>query len=505
MTKMPGCRARQIHQPEFTRSEIDEAVRGTRLLAMEVELGPGCSFHGPDRGVPRGPTSRDELSQGEVRGVVLEAKDLGARRITILGGEPSRHPHVPELIRFVGSQGLDVEMFTEGTGITADFAKELFEDRVRVVLRMDSLDENTQDLLTGTEGSFKIIQRAFRRLKEAGYPSEKAALGVNTVIGRHNIGEIVTLWRWLRDQDIVPYLEFSETRGNTKETEGLHADPTGLREVLARIAEIERDRYGRAWAPMPPLWGNGCMRHKFSCLLCPCGDVMPCVGLNMPIGNIRENTLSDIIEDSEVLEDLRDHIHTIKGPCASCSDAEVCYGCRGAAHRLTGDYLASDPLCWKNADRQDEIASLPFAADEVIPQKRPMRIIDDLVKTGDRSGEVSVTVSKEMPFVGDDGVIDESAYFEMMAQSIAAINGFKRLGRSQSALEGFLVGVQEFEILGPARVGDTLNIHVQKKTRFGKFGILKGTVSRNGVVLARGEIKTWEDAGDVSQTAGAGE
>jgi radical SAM protein with 4Fe4S-binding SPASM domain len=247
------------------------------------------------------------------------------------------------------------------------------------------------------------------------------------------------------------------------------------------------------------------MRHKFSCLLCPCGDVMPCVGLNMPIGNIRENTLSDIIEDSEVLEDLRDHIHTIKGPCASCSDAEVCYGCRGAAHRLTGDYLASDPLCWKNADRQDEIASLPFAADEVIPQKRPMRIIDDLVKTGDRSGEVSVTVSKEMPFVGDDGVIDESAYFEMMAQSIAAINGFKRLGRSQSALEGFLVGVQEFEILGPARVGDTLNIHVQKKTRFGKFGILKGTVSRNGVVLARGEIKTWEDAGDVSQTAGAGE
>jgi predicted hotdog family 3-hydroxylacyl-ACP dehydratase len=134
-----------------------------------------------------------------------------------------------------------------------------------------------------------------------------------------------------------------------------------------------------------------------------------------------------------------------------------------------------------------------------------MRIIDDLVKTGDRSGETLVTVSKEMPFVGDDGLIDEAAYFEMMAQSIAAINGFKRLGRSQSTLEGFVVGVRKFEILGPARVGDTLNIHVHKETRFGKFGILKGTVSRNNVVLARGEIKTWEDAGDVSQTAGAGE
>jgi len=498
MTKMPGCGVRQIHHPEFSRSEVEEAVRGARLLAMEVELGPGCSFHRPHCLIRGGPISGDELSRGEIRGVILQAQGLGARRITILGGDPTRQPHVPELIRFIRSRGLEVEMFTEGTGVSAGFARQLFEDRVRVVLRMDSFDENTQDLLTGTEGSFKIIQRAFRRLKEAGYPSEEAALGVNTMICRHNMGEIVTMWRWLCDQGIVPYLEFAATRGNAREKEGLHADPAGVQEVFAEIAQIERNRYDRAWAPMPPLWGNGCTRHKFSCLLCSCGDVMPCVGLNMPLGNIREQSLSDIIKDSEVLEDLRDHTHTIKGPCASCADAEVCHGCRGAAHRLTGDYLASDPLCWKNAARQDEIASLPFAVDEIIPQKRPMRIIDDLVKIGERSGEVSATVSDEMPFVGDDGVIDEAAYFEMMAQSIAAMNGFKRLGRSHSRLEGFLVGVRDLEILGPARVGDTLNIHVYKETRFGSFAILKGTVSRNNVVLARGEVKIWQDAGDVS-------
>jgi radical SAM protein with 4Fe4S-binding SPASM domain len=351
---------------------------------MEVELGPGCSLHRPLGSAPRESAAGAELSEGEVRDVIRQGRDLGARRITILTGAATPEPDVRELIRFVRSQDLEVEVF------------------------------------------------------EA-------------------------------------------------------------------ISDIEWSRRGRAWASTPPPGRHGCMRHKFSCLLCSCGDVMPCVGLNTPIGNIREHTLSDIIKDSEVLEDLRDHIHTIKGPCASCADAEVCYGCRGAAHRLTGDYLASDPLCWKNTDRQDEIASLPFAADEIIPQKRPMRIIDDLVKTGDRSGVVSVTISEEMPFVGDDGVIDEAAYFEMMAQSIAAINGFKRLGRSQSPLEGFLVGVRKLEVLGPARVGDTLNIHVHKETRFGKFGILKGTVSCNDAVLARGEVKIWQDAGDVSQTAGAGE
>jgi radical SAM protein with 4Fe4S-binding SPASM domain len=247
------------------------------------------------------------------------------------------------------------------------------------------------------------------------------------------------------------------------------------------------------------------MRHRFSCLVCWQGDVMPCVGLEIPIGNIREQALRDILKDSEVLEDLRDHTHTIKGPCASCADAETCYGCRGAAYRWTGDYLASDPSCWRNADRQDEIARLPFPAEELIPQKRPMRLIDELVRVGERSGEVSATVSDDMPFVRGDGVLDEIALFEMMAQSVAALDGFKRWGRSGSSPRGYLVGARRLEILEPARAGDTLHISLHKEARFGNFGILEGTVSRNGAVLARGEIKIWHEGADASQAAARGD
>ena len=103
-----------------------------------------------------------------------------------------------------------------------------------------------------------------------------------------------------------------------------------------------------------------------------------------------------------------------------------------------------------------------------------------------------------MPFVGEDGVVDEATYFELMAQSIAALHGFKQLGGSHEPLEGYLVGAQNLEILGPARVGDILTISVYKDLRFGDFGIVKGTVSRDDTVLARGEIKIWRDAGGVS-------
>jgi radical SAM protein with 4Fe4S-binding SPASM domain len=246
------------------------------------------------------------------------------------------------------------------------------------------------------------------------------------------------------------------------------------------------------------------MRHRFSCLVCWQGDVMPCVGLEIPIGNIRERALRDIIKDSEVLEDLRDHAHTIKGPCASCADADTCYGCRGVAYRVTGDYLASDPSCWRNADRQDQIARLPFPAGELIPQKPPMRLIDELVRVGERSGEVSATVSGDTPFLRGNGALDETALFEMMAQSVAALNGFKRWGRSGTSSQGYLVGARNLEILEPARAGDTLHVSLHKEARFGNFGILKGTVSRNGAVLARGELKIWRQEGDAPQGAGPG-
>jgi MoaA/NifB/PqqE/SkfB family radical SAM enzyme len=39
---------------------------------------------------------------------------------------------------------------------------------------------------------------------------------------------------------------------------------------------------------------------------------------------------------------------TVKGPCGSCDLSDGCYGCRGAAFQVTGEYPASDPLCRRN-------------------------------------------------------------------------------------------------------------------------------------------------------------
>ncbi len=136
-----------------------------------------------------------------------------------------------------------------------------------------------------------------------------------------------------------------------------------------------------------------------------------------------------------------------------------------------------------------------------------MRVVDTLVKIGDRKAEVTTTVSEDMIFVGDDGILDEVVYLELLAQAIASEGSFNQTGTSQSGLQGLLLGAKKLEILGPARVGDTLNISVYKYGRFGDFGIVKGEICRDNTVIARGEIKIWHSTEENTpsfETAGGG-
>lgn len=365
---MSGCFGRTPGF-EFSAELIAEAVAQKRLLSIEIEFSRRCNFRCAYCYAVDGEVSSCELTPEESRDVILQAKALGVRKIIVLGGEPMIYPSIFDLIEFMREHGLAVDMFTNGSNVGAENAKRLFKNRVNVALKMNSFDEGVQDLLAQKKGAYRVIRKALRNLKAAGYPSDQAFLAVSTVICRQNVGEMVDLWQWLRDQDLLPYLEMITPQGSALANQWLDVEPGELRDLFHQIARIDAEKYGRTWEPQPPLVGHVCLRHSFSCLVGASGDVMPCVGLPIVVGNVRQKSLREIIEDSEVIQDLRNVSEAIKGPCSECDKAGRCYGCRGAAYHLTGDYLASDPMCWRNADRRDEIVALPVAVDGLIPHR----------------------------------------------------------------------------------------------------------------------------------------
>ncbi len=344
---------------EFSPEAIAHAVRCNRLLSMEIEFSKSCNFRCPYCYVPHEKQLEDELSLEEIRAVILQAKALGAGKIIVLGGEPSIYPHTPELIRFMRTNGLAVEMFTNGSGVSDDLAGILYEQKVRVVLKMNSFDEALQNRLSGHAQAFRIIHAALSSLKAAGYPSENHFLAVSSIICRQNIAELPHIWQWLREQNIVPYFEIITPQANAGVNEWLHVAPPQLEKFFRAIADLDERLFGRKWEIQPPLVGNKCMRHQFSCLVTAKGDVQPCVGITLSLGNIRSRPLADILAGSQVLQDLKDYRKTIKGPCGDCDRARECYGCRGAAFQITGDYLASDPLCWRHYRPHKPLAGGP--------------------------------------------------------------------------------------------------------------------------------------------------
>ena len=79
------------------------------------------------------------------------------------------------------------------------------------------------------------------------------------------------------------------------------------------------------------------------------GDILPCVLLDIPIGNIRENSFSTIWLNSPILEELNNR-QKYSEPCVQCIYVEKCGGCRGVAYGSFGDFFAPDPHCWLDSN-----------------------------------------------------------------------------------------------------------------------------------------------------------
>ncbi|MBU2515177.1 radical SAM protein [bacterium] len=347
----------EITNFEFPMEEINKIRDNNGLLSMEIEFSLRCNFKCPYCYTENEKNYENELSVEEIKDTIVQAKGLGAKKIIILGGEPMVYPHTMEIIRYISGLDLEIEMFTNGSKITPEIAEELFRLKVRVVLKMNTFDKELQNKLSGTNKAHEVIHSAFKNLKSAGYPSEESVLAISTIICKQNEDELVDFWQWLRDQNILPYFEMITPQENAKQNEWLYLEPDKVYKIFRQLAEIDAKKYGNHWDPQPPLVGNKCLRHQFSCLVNSKGDVLPCVGVTIPVGNIRQKKLSKILSESIIVKNLRNYHTSIKGACSTCEKSDHCYGCRGAAYQMTGDYLASDPLCWLNYNCAEKVSN----------------------------------------------------------------------------------------------------------------------------------------------------
>jgi MoaA/NifB/PqqE/SkfB family radical SAM enzyme/predicted hotdog family 3-hydroxylacyl-ACP dehydratase len=456
----------RVHGLGFDSDEIAACVARKGLLSIELDLAVGecrCAGCSAD---PQPPLSLEEIRQ-----LLDRAREEGARRCIFVDSEPVSHPHLREMIDFARGLGMEIELFISAGAIDAPTARFLRQRETAVVLKGDS-------------------SGAITNLKEAGYCRQSApTVSAAIEVSEQNLAEIPAIWRRTRLEGIEPRVQIMTPRdGERKAARIVH--PNRARALFEELGRIDREEFHRDWELPPALTGRSCKRHLFACHVTPCGTIFACVGVTIPLGNVRTEPLREILELSEVLENLRAFDKKVKEPCGSCCKTTDCYGCRGAAYHLTGDYLTGDQMCWKAEGVA--IESLPVGVAGLVPHGKSMRMIDQLVQIGERESRITFAVTKECLLVDAAGRLDELAYVEMIAQSFAATHGFHLSPQERRTHRGLLLGAKALAVTGEARVGDVLSVHLRKVTRFGAFGVVEGAIYRHdGKLIATGQIKIW--------------
>jgi len=135
--------------------------------------------------------------------------------------------------------------------------------------------------------------------------------------------------------------------------------------------------------------------------------------------------------------------------------------------------------------------NFPIPAEQLIPHKPPMRLIDRLLSFDGDQGVVESIFPPGSIALRDDGSIEQAAMVELLAQSFAAVKGFADGQEGKPAGRGFLVGVKRFNFQGTAYANDRLLIYIAKTGETDEFSLAEGRVTRGEDILAFGNLMVW--------------
>lgn len=134
---------------------------------------------------------------------------------------------------------------------------------------------------------------------------------------------------------------------------------------------------------------------------------------------------------------------------------------------------------------------LPVAAENLIPHRSPMRLVERLVSFNAGVGEVEALVDEACVLLDENGNLADVGLVEMLAQAFAAVQGYSDLLAGGEVRQGFLVGIRKITLSGTAQLGDVLRIRIRTLASMDGFAVVEGEVLCQGQVLAQGNLKLW--------------
>ena len=238
------------------------------------------------------------MDTGTILDVIRDLRQMGVFWLGLTGGEPLLNRDLVKIVE-AAADGCSVKLFTTGSGVTAELARELRRAGLfSVSVSLDHWKEEVHDAGRRFPGAFREALRAI----DVFLATPGLDVGVSAVLSRAMI----------RGGEVELFLEFLE---------GLGIHEAWLSEVMPAsrpfwdesllITEDDRlslvdlqDRINRGNGMTVNYLGHFEGREHFGCnagrqmlYIDAFGEVSPCVFTPMTFGNVREKPLGEIIPD----------------------------------------------------------------------------------------------------------------------------------------------------------------------------------------------------------------
>jgi len=134
---------------------------------------------------------------------------------------------------------------------------------------------------------------------------------------------------------------------------------------------------------------------------------------------------------------------------------------------------------------------LPVGAEDLVPHRLPMRLVDTLVEVEGNNGVAAATIRPECPLFDPHGELEDVALIELVAQSYAALKGYVDRCAGYPVRRGFLTGVKNLRCYAKVLAGDKLKIELTTIADLGHFAVAQGDIYRDETLVAQVEVKVW--------------
>ena len=222
--------------------------------------------------------------------ILAELRQAGVLYLILMGGEAMLNPLFWPIAQEASRLGFSLAMITNGLLITEQSAKKLadtgFSD---ITISFYSLNPEIHDRMTKVYGSQRRTQKAIEICLK-----NNLRVGVNCLLTEANIDSYFELADWCIDRKIEIKFDpiITPKFGGDLEPTKFRAKPDQLRRFYRRLVDKWPD--GCPQPAMDSSDGHVCNAGKGKCAVTAYGELLTCIDIREPIGDLTKNKFADI-------------------------------------------------------------------------------------------------------------------------------------------------------------------------------------------------------------------